>query len=210
MLSSFFLWKWISIFTKTIKHETEINIQTCPCGISCFRSLSNCKSQQREAKQGQSQTHIFNYYYDLLSQAEVYFNVFSSRPAFILWQHFDMSADELDIISKFIALFMSSQTATCHLLDLAHLCRRTLVVKVICNTKETLKQIEIIRFSKNYLASLTSFIVTLPPKLTDCRNKVYFMPCILSFVIGQAPLRLPTKFPIRLKWYQKAIYFHIC
>ena len=54
------------------------------------------------------------------------------------------------------------------------LCKRTLVVNVICNTKQTLKQIEIIRFSKNYLASLTSFIVTSPPKLTDCRKQSLF------------------------------------
>ena len=86
-----------------------------------------------------------------------------------------MSADELDIISKFIALFMSCQTATCRLLDLTpRTSRRTLAVNVICNTKETLKQIEIIRFSKNYLASSTSFIVTSPPKLTDCRKQSLF------------------------------------
>ena len=47
-------------------------------------------------------------------------------------------------------------------------------MNVICNTKETLKQIEIIRFSKNNLASLTSFIVTSPPKLTDCRKQSLF------------------------------------
>ena len=56
----------------------------------------------------------------------------------------------------------------------AHLCKRTSVVNAICNTKETLKQIGIIRFSKNYLASCSSFIVTSPPKLTDCWRQSWF------------------------------------
>ena len=56
----------------------------------------------------------------------------------------------------------------------SRLCKRTLAVNVIYNTKQTLKQIEIIRFSKNYLASLTSFIVISPPKLTNCRKQSLF------------------------------------
>ena len=63
---------------------------------------------------------------------------------------------------------------TCIRLYNLRLCKRTSVVNVICNTKQTLKKIEIIRFSKNYLASSTSFIVTSPPKLTNCRKQSLF------------------------------------
>ena len=88
------------------------------------------------------------------------------------------------------------------------LCKRTSVVNVICNTKQTLKKIEIIRFSKNYLASLTCNFATKANRLSKTKF-ILCLVCILSFVIGQAPLRSPTVFPIRLKWYQKAIYFHV-
>lgn len=53
------------------------------------------------------------------------------------------------------------------------LCKRTSVVNV-----------EIIRFSKNYLASLTSFIVTSPPKLTDCRKQSLFYALYVFYLLS--------------------------